>query len=358
MFNAETVWESIKRHWIVIALATVLCFAIGFGVSLLGSKSSSAPTEQRYTAETVLYVENAGYRQDTSIASMYSFYPSEYMLVRDVRRSVLGDEVAGAIRRNHGEEVEVTSPNWINEKNNEDYETHYVFIDVTTSSAQDSLAYAEEAANLTIENARETMPIENISLAEDPYLKDGGNEKAVDWGVDDFVKEDKTAIEVVSSGVSKKTLVIYAFAGLFLSAFGFAAYDILSRRVRSEKDVERMTSLSVLSVLSPSDSCVRLSNAVAALLRQNALKTVVVAGATEQDGAARVAEAMSAQLGCPVRSTNLVSDEDAQVVLASADSVLFVLKEAASSGSQIDESLKQLNISGAPVLGAAFVTKK
>ena len=55
MFNFTTICESVRRHWIPIALIAALSLALGVGSSFMKADGEldAAPT---YTAEAVLYM--------------------------------------------------------------------------------------------------------------------------------------------------------------------------------------------------------------------------------------------------------------------------------------------------------------
>ena len=54
MFNFATICESVKRHWIVIAIVTVLALAAGVVSSLNSDDPDEAPT--KHVAEASLYL--------------------------------------------------------------------------------------------------------------------------------------------------------------------------------------------------------------------------------------------------------------------------------------------------------------
>ena len=89
-----------------------------------------------------------------------------------------------------------------------------------------------------------------------------------------------------------KKLVIFGFIGAFLSIFGFAAFDILTRRVRSEGDVERLLDLPVLATASSNEDMARLAKSIRVLMGRSELSSLVVAGASAADGAKNVERAL------------------------------------------------------------------
>lgn len=355
MFNFATICESVKRHWVVIAIIAVLSLCAGVASSF--TKDEAAPSPVNYTAESSLYLTAYGYGDKES--GEYNYSLSEGYMVTDARRLVVSSEVAGAVRAKYGEDVVVSSPVWMNDVKNSEYSTRFVYIDVTASDPETAKAACELATQLTKEAVMKTLPLESAEIAEPAALKSGGNTKAANWGADAFPGEKPSPIETAVEGISAKKVFIFTFVGLALSIVGFAAYDILSRRVRSVKDIERLLDLPVLATLADGKDSDRLAQSVAVLMKRSDLKTLAVAGASKADGASAVSKAIEDSKAVSVTSSVDLSDSvDAASRILGADTVLLVLKEGASRGSELECALKQLRIAGVPVLGAVFVPKK
>lgn len=185
-------------------------------------------------------------------------------------------------------------------------------------------------------------------------LKATDNSNANEWGTADLGVEDSA--ESVTSRISMKSLVIYVFVGLCVSIFGFAVYDIMSRRVRSANDAERLLDIPVIASLGATEKSSMLAEDVRVLMKRSGLSSLAVVGATEADGAGNVAAMLE---GVQVSGAfDLSKDTKGVSTIAESDAILLSVKEGAASGKQLENALKQMKISGTPVLGVVFISKK
>ncbi len=356
MFNFATICESIRRHWVAIAIVAALSLCAGVASSFV--RDDAEPSAASYTAEATLYLTGYGYG-DKAAGEEYDYSYNESLMVTDARRLVVSSEVAGAVREQYGEDVSVSSPAWVNESKNTDYSTRFVYIDATASDAETAKAACQMALELTRSAVEETLPVEKVEVVDEVALTSSGSSKAADWGSDAFVAEDVSFIEEAASGISMKKVVIFLFCGLALSIVAFASYDILSRRVRSSRDVERLLDLPVLASVAGDADLARLAQGVKVLMDRSDLSSVAVAGASSADGAAPVREALSKVDGIAVAPVvDLSGQADSASRLLECDTVLLVIAEGASSGAQLESALKQLRFAGVPVLGVAYLPKK
>ena len=241
MFNVGAVVESMRRHWIAIVVIFALALGAGAASSFLKTGSEAQEiSDKAYTAEASVYVT-----LEAVDGSMIS--EASDRLISDARRTVISDKVAGEIRRIYGNEVSVYSPWWLDEEKNARYYSHYIFVDVSAPTQEIALAATNDAAKLAAEVMATTLPVKSVAVAEEAYLKQGDGSQAADRGVDALEEIESAA--VTSSAISVKKLVIFGFVGLFGAIFVFACVDILSRRIRSARDVERMLDLPVLGVI-------------------------------------------------------------------------------------------------------------
>ena len=352
MFNFTAICESVKRHWIAILLVTVLALAAGICSSFV--KSGKIETEPTYTAEASLYVTGYGYDEDSREGGDYNYQFSESSMINDVRRIVVSKEVAAQIREQYGENITIASPDWKNVEAKTAWSTRFCFIDVTADDPDLAVQVADDVAGKVCAIAKNTVPLNNVEVFDAAMLKTTDDSMAADWGTDVLESNDSS----LSAGgrVSVKTLVIYGFVGLCLSVFCFAVYDIVSRRVRSANDAERLLDIPVLATLAPGQKNAVLSEDIRVLMNRNKLNSLAIAGATKEDGALGVANLLD---GIKITGAfDLSNDVEGISAIASSDTVLLVVKEGASSGKQIDNALKQIKISGTPVLGVVFVSKK
>lgn len=357
MFNVATICESIRRHWLPIAVVVAISLCAGIGSSFV--KKGEVSIAPVYTAESSLYVTVYGYQDGVETKDSYNYSLSESMVITEMRRIIVGDAVAGEVRREFGEDVTVSSPYWIDEKTNNNLIERFVFIDVSASDPEVALEAARLASELTIEKATEVLPIGKVVLSDAPYLKSGSGDKAADWGSDDFVEigGDDTVV-AGTSGINMKNVVIYVFVGVVLSVFGFAAYDILSRRIRSARDVERLIDVPVIAELKAGEEESYLAETVRVLSDRFSIKKLAVAGFCKADGADGIANVLTAADGLPqLVSVSLADCSGTVGEVADSDAVLLVVKYAAAKGSQIEKSLKLLKVADAPVLGAVFIPK-
>ncbi len=362
MFNVATIGESVKRHWLVIVVVTVLCVGVGAFSSYRSNSGEEAA--KSYTAEAVLYVQDYGYGEDVREGGAYNYALSEGYMVSDARRVVVSNEVAGEVRRMYGSDIiTVTSPRWRNTERNEDIDTRFVFVDVSAPSADVAKEAADKAAALAVEKIKETLPVESVTVSEKAYLKSVSGEYAGDMGADELVSDDdggRAAPAVVAArSISFKTVFIYGFVGIVLSVAAFAAYDILTRRVRSPRDVERLLDVPVLETVRPSDGVVRLASSVKAVMEQNGFSSLAVVGATSADGADGLAQGLADILpDFAISSINFDADDEGVSKVRESQAALIVLKRAASKGSSIDAMMWRLRVADAPVVGAAFVSTR
>ncbi len=355
MFNFATICESVRRHWVAITLIAVLSLCAGVASSF--ARDDAEPTAASYTAEATLYLTGYGY--DREDAGEYNYSLNESLMVTDARRLVVSNEVAGAVRAQYGEDVTVSAPVWMNEAKNSEYSTRFVYVDVTASDPETAQAACRTALDLTRAAIEQTLPVEKVEVVDDVALTSSGSSKAADWGKDSFVSGEVSPIEAAASGISMKKVVIFLFCGIALSVLAFASYDILSRRVRSVRDVERLLDLPVLSSVSDASDMDRLAQGVKVLMDRSDMSSVAVAGASAADGAARVQEAVNRVEGISVTpAIDLSGEADAASRLMAADTVLLVISEGASKSGQLESALKQLRFAGVPVLGVAFIPKK
>lgn len=351
MFNFATIMESVRRRWLIILVVTVVALAAGFGSAILKSSSqqeSSGVTS--YTAEAVIY-----FQVNENDASMSASYANDFLLT-DARRTVLNDSVAGEVRRTYGEDIQVTTPFWMDTQKDSRYTGHYVFVDVSAPSKEIALDAANMAADLAAGEMQRTLPINRAIIVDEAYITPSSLTAAADRGSEELtVPED---IVIYSSSISKKSLFIFGFVGLFGSIFVCACYDILSRRVRSAKDIERMTDISVLATLRSAPDFARAASCVDVLMKRNDLNSVVVAGICEKDDAKTVGTRIAENMARDCRKAIVLDDPDAASRLLQADSVLLVFAAGACSGEQLDAAMRTLRVANVPVLGAVFVPKK
>lgn len=354
MFNFATICESVKRHWVVIVIVTVLGFGAGVVTSLNSDDPEAAPV--KHVAEASLYLTGYGY--DQRDAGEYNYSYSEGLMVTDSRRLVVSSEVAGAVRAKYGKDVTITAPQWMNDEKKSEYSTRFLYIDVAANDEETALAACGMTVELAQQAIENTLPVESVVLAEPVAIKTGSADRAANWGIDVLPGDEASSI-VDTSGISMKRLIIFTFVAAFLSIFCFAAFDILTRRVRSEGDVERLLDLPVLASVSSNEDMVRLAKSVRVLTGRSGLSNIVVAGASAADGAKSVERALVGSNDVSVADcVDLSGDVDAASRVLGADSVLLVVAENASTGKQLECALKQLRIAGVPVLGAVFVPKK
>lgn len=349
MFNVGAVVESMRRHWIAIVVIFALALGAGAASSFLKTGSEAQEiSDKAYTAEASVYVT-----LEAVDGSMIS--EASDRLISDARRTVISDKVAGEIRRTYGNEVSVYSPWWLDEEKNARYYSHYIFVDVSAPTQEIALAATNDAAKLAAEVMATTLPVKSVAVAEEAYLKQGDGSQAADRGVDALEEIESAA--VTSSAISVKKLVIFGFVGLFGAIFVFACVDILSRRIRSARDVERMLDLPVLGVIKGEEDYAGALAAADVLLNRNNLNSLAVAGICQADGAAAMAAKAADYLDKPVTCIDALSEGSAVSNLAACEAVVLVISAGAASASQIDEALRALRIADVPVAGAVFVPK-
>ena len=350
MFNVGAVVDSIRRH--LVAIIVIFVLALGAGVVSSYLKTSDEAQEindKAYTAEATVYVtlENL----DGSVVSEASD-----RLISDARRTVIGDAVAGEIRRTYGSEVTITSPFWEDSTKNDRFYTHYIFVDVSAPSEETALAAANQAVVLAADVMGKTLPVKSAIVSERAYLKQGDGASASDRGSGSL--ENIESAVVTSSSISVKKLLIFGFLGLFGAIFVFACLDILSRRVRSERDVERMLDLPVLGSAKDEADYEGIAAALKVLLKRNDIESVAIAGVCPADGAAHACEMVAKDIPQKAVCVESLVENGSVGVVAECQSVVLTLTEGAASGKEIDHALKTLRIADTPVAGVVFIPKK
>ena len=350
MFNVGSVVESMKRHALAILVIFVLALVAGVASSYVKTGDEAQElSDKAYTAEAVVYFtmnETDGSLVDTESDRLLS----------DARRTVLNDSVAGEIRRTYGSEVSVSSPWWNDDEKNARYYTNYVFVDVSAPTEEMALAAADDAAVLAAQKMEETLPIESAVVTETAYLKSGDGSQAADRGADEL-ENIESAVDS-SNSISAKKLRIFGFVGLFGAILVFACVDILSRRVRCERDIERMLDLNVLGYVKTNDDYEGVTGALDVLLARNNIDQLAVAGVCAADGASDAAQKIAVHAKCAVTCVESLGNAGAVAAVSSCGAVVLVFTEGAASGTQIDAALKTVRIADVPVAGALLISKK
>lgn len=359
MVTFGTILESIKRHGVLIVVITLVCACIGAASSFVRGGTVEVATQ--YTAEFALYPVVYGYQDGVNNGDEhYNYSLNETYALNDVRRIALSEDVSGAVRQQYGTDLAVSSPRWLQNETRSEYYSRYIFIDVTGTDADRVLAAAQAIADATVAKASEQVPLASISIAEAPALRGSTPNQAASWGTESFVDPTKvSAVVETAASINPRQVVIWALLGLFAAIVVFACYDILSRRVRSPRDVERLLEIPVIGVARPGQVPPQLIDGVDALLVRNDLKSFSVAGAVAGDGAEKLYDAFRDRLGDKAACvTDLADREGALAKVMSTDCVLLVLRYAAAKSRDLSLALQQLRLAGVPVLGAVFITKK
>lgn len=350
MFNVGAVVESIRRHALAIVVVFALALAAGVGSSYVKTGDQAKEiSEKAYTAEAVVY-----FTMDDTDSALVDAQSDR--ILSDARYTVISDSVAGQVRRTYGSEVTISSPWWVDEEKNARYYTNYVFVDAAAPMEETAIAAANDAAALAAAKMQETLPVQSAVVADAAYLKAGDASQASDRGAESLENIESAA--ETSKGISVKNLIIFGFVGLFGAIFVFACIDILSRRVRCERDIERMFDLSVLGTLRSKDDFAGVASALSVLLDRNKVDSLVVAGMCAADSAAVVAKGIEGGINKPLTCIDSLSSGNALTDVSLCSAVVLVFKEGAATGAQIDAALKALRIADVPVAGAILVSKK
>lgn len=353
MVSIVAILESIKRHWVPIAVVTAVFLGVGVASSFV--KDGSVEVAPTYTAETAIYIN--GYKESADLRFNYDL--DENLLVSDARRVVLSNEVAGEVRRQMGEDVVVSSPRWINPKNNADYPVRFIFVHATAPSADIALKAADLAAEKATAIMKDTLPVEKVEIQGNAVLTETEG-KATDFGSDELMVNADAPVKELATKINPKNVLVYTFVGLFVTVFIFALIDILTRRVRSYNDAERRFGASVLARVDTLDSDFSRAAAIVTILAEKSgYHSLAVVGATAEDAAAHVADNIVGHFGDVNVSSCSVSDESDSVrILSTVDAVLFVSVAGASKGRDIDETLRVVQLFGVPVVGTIFIESK
>ena len=353
MFSIETVWESMKRRWLFIAIITILCLVAGAASSFLSRGETVVNTA--YTAEAAIY---ASPYESSDEGTRYNYEASDDRSITDTRHVVLSNEVAGEVRRQLGSDVTVTSPFWMDLRTDARYYMHFTYVACSASTPEKALQACQLATDLAMQEIGKLPNIKESFVSSAPAISNM-SERAMDWGSDPMpdLSAAAPATASVSNSISVKTLIVFGLAGFVLSALVFAAYDIFTRKVRCRHDVERLLEVPVLADLKGTDRLASVADDIKVLMAKNGLDSTVAVGCVSGDQVAEVAGKL-ADAGVNVAGQCLVTeDNDASAVLRDAVSAVLVLKGSAASGAALDELKNKLCIAETPVLGAVFLRK-
>lgn len=349
MIDMTTLYESAKRHWIVIVCVTVVCAAAGFAFSFINANGEvdTAPT---YTAEATIYVN--GY--ESNAVEDYNYEYSDDKLISDVRRIVVSNEVAGKVREKYGEDVLVSSPFWKDKETDSTLYTRFIFVDVSARDPQTALDAADMAAQLALELVREYVPVSTAEQTGQAELRVAG-EDAADFGVDPFASSEGAA-GGMNGKINMKLVLILAVFGSFGSFFVLSCFDVLSRRMRTPHDVSRVIDVPVISVLESGSACrARVADDVSVLLARSGSMKTCVAGFSAGDDARAIGEILR-DGGIDVNGVvDLSGDANAASMVSRADAVVLAIRSGASSSREIVAGAERLKVANVPVLGAVFL---
>lgn len=355
MIELKAALESLKRHWLKIALITILCAAIG----LAYSKGSSAQTSDdgEYAAEATIYV--TAYAQDT--IGDYNFSYSDDKLISDSRRIVVSNEVAGVIRSKYDGKVTISSPQW---KGASDVSTtvytRFIFVDAVAGDKQTALDAANEAASLAADIISDTIPNATVENVGDAAIREMGKD-AADFGSDALDGTDEFEAlnhQEATNGKGTKAIVILAVLGLFGSACIFVLRDLFSRKVRSANDVVRIFDIPVLGTLSNSNDAIRIGDTVKVVMQEKGLNTLAIVSPTAGDKPDKVAGLLAEGSGIAPCAVSAKEDEHACSKIAQCDAVVIVVKENVAASAANRLMVETLVSANAKVMGAVFVPAK
>lgn len=351
MKELATICESMKRHIVAILVVTVLVVAAGFA---WGATRSSDPSTD-YAAEATIYV--TVYAEDT--IGDYNFSYSDDKTIADSRRLIVSSEVAGKVREQYGDEVTISSPQWKEEGKTDFTYSRVICVDATAPTEQTALDAANAAAELAADLIEDTIPNSTVSTVTSAELRVQG-EEAVDYGTAALSGSDEytAATQETASGVSTKMIFILAVLGFFGSACVFVLWDVLTRKVRSVRDIDRIFGIPVLATLGDKASASRAADATRVLMNNADLHTLAVVGASSASDADQVAKLFE-QAGVTVNAcVGVAGDTAACTKLAACDAAVVVVKESADSAKQNAALVDALCTAGTTVVGAVFIPRK
>lgn len=352
MSSFVSVWESVKRHWVIVLVFTIACTILGLGSSFLNSNKSLSDGAG-YSAEAAIYI--SGY--ESSDVNAYNYQVSDGWLVGDARRIIVSDEVAGDVRRELGEDISIESPFWISKDTQAELYTHFIFVKATADTEE----LAMQATNLAVQKAmplmKQYLPVSSVDLYSEATLS-AGEKGATDYGTDKLTpSEDSSEL----STLSKKNIVLGFAGGLLISILGVAIYDLSSRKFRSAHDIKRLIDVSVLGVWHDSSDDELLAESVDILMSNNDLGSVTVAGFVKEDKAQEISRALqdSKSFSKTVALAEALSKrpEDLRTI-AQHDCILLAVRASRAKHSDIIQAVERLRLVGAPILGAIFIPKK
>ena len=351
MNEISVVIESFKRHVLKIILIT----ALAAGLSLAwGVFSSSDGEASSYSAEATIYV--TAYATDT--INDYNFSYSDDKLISDSRRIVVSNEVAGKVREKYDGNVTITSPQWNGtlSSNNVTY-TRFIFVDATAESKEVALDAANEAASLAADVINSTIENATVVNVGEAAIRVPGKE-AANFGTDALDGTDAFDEAVVDSesGINKK-IMICAVLAFFGSAFIFAMWDILTRRVRSERDVQRIFDVRLLGSVDGEASLNRAADEIKVIAEKNDVKKLALVTASSFNDTTKICDSISSQIHMDVEIVEVAADSHACSKIANADASVILVEAGKDSARLNSGMVDALVYAESKVIGAVFVPK-
>lgn len=353
MITPKTIAESLKRHWIGIALVSIACVLAGsFLLPLLKSGGGDAE-ELVYTAEATLYVN--GY--DSAEVEDFNYQFSDDKLISDSRRIVISNEVVSKVREKYGDDVVISSPFWKDSESEDTLYTRFIFVDAAASSPEKAVEAADFAAALSLEEIKKYIPVTTAVQSGHAALKpvvSGDDSGSLDSAAADFGANTENGQELAKKkgGISIKQLAISLILGFLGACCVFCGYDLLSRRMRSASDVERMLDVPVIGVIAKEEDCEYVSDALSVLKERFDCATVFFAGFSASDLSMKSEVFSKMGSACEI---DLSSDSRVVSCMRKADALVLVVSEGKSNSKQIESGVSKLKLADIPVLGAIFI---
>lgn len=356
MITPKTIAESLKRHWIGIALVSIACVLAGsFLLPLLRSEGGDVE-DPVYTAEATLYVN--GY--DSAEVEDFNYQFSDDKLISDSRRIVISNEVVSKVREKYGDNVVISSPFWKDSESEDTLYTRFIFVDAAASTPEKAVEAADFAAALSLEEIKKYIPVTTAVQSGDAALKpvvsgedsDSLNSSAADFGAN---TENDQELAGKKGGISVKQIAISLILGFVGACCAFCAYDLLSRRMRSAGDVERMLDVPVLGTITKEKDCDYVSDALSVLKERFACATVYFVAFTASDFSMKSEVFSKMGSACEV---DLSSDDCVISRMRKADALVLVVSEGKSNSKQIESGISKLGLADIPMLGAIFIPNK
>lgn len=355
MIHFSTLLASIKRNLLWILGICMLAVVASLALDKLHHQENPAVSYQAQAS--VHYTVDTLYQDAKSDGSEFDYLGA--YVVNSVSRIIESNEVAGEVRRQMGDDrISVQQAVWKNSQA-ELANSEFATISAFAPTKEEAVLAADKAAELTIEQMQRYLSVKNLSISSPAQLvnsQDGS--LAFNFGTQSLKDFEPS----VSSGISKRRLLIFIFLALFGSTALFVAKDLLSRRAYTPEDLERLSGIPSLYELKAGDiqAWERAAYNLRAVMRHEDLNEAALLGICAADKVDEAHDALAphlAQASERIAAVGSLDKAQGLTVLEGASAVVLLVRSGAARGSELANAVRDLSLSGKKVLGCIFVKR-